>query len=99
MNEQTLTIKVHILGKEYPIVCPKDEEHELLIAARYLDDKMRSVRDTGRVIGSERIAVMTALNIAHELIQAQNQNKVLSSGLGNRLNTLNQKIDSALGSE
>lgn len=99
MNDTKLPVKVHILGKEYPVVCPQEEEHELLIAARYLDDKMRKIRDTGRVIGTERIAVMAALNIAHELIQMQNQNKLLSSGLGNRLNTLHEKIDAVLGAE
>ncbi len=99
MNDTKLPIKVHILGKEYPVVCPQEEEHELLIAARYLDDKMRKIRDTGRVIGTERIAVMAALNIAHELIQTQNQNKLLSGGLGNRLNALHEKLDAALGTE
>lgn len=80
MNEKT-PIKVHLLGKEYPINCPQNEETDLLIAARYLDEKMRQIRDTGRVHGTERIAVMAALNIAHELIQQQTQNRLLSAGL------------------
>jgi len=79
MSETKTPIKVHLLGKEYPIVCPQNEEHDLLIAARYLDDKMRQIRDTGRVFGAERIAVMAALNIAHELIQAQQQNRLLAA--------------------
>lgn len=66
-------IKVNLLGKEYPISCPREEEHDLLLAARYLDDKMRAIRDNGRVIGTERVAVMAALNIAHELIQINNK--------------------------
>ncbi|WP_045225166.1 cell division protein ZapA [Methyloterricola oryzae] len=99
MSEGKLPIKVHILGKEYPVVCSEDEEHELIVAARYLDDKMRKIRDTGRVIGTERIAVMAALNIAHELIQAQSQNKLLSSSFGDRMNALHEKIDAALGTE
>ena len=77
MSETKSPIKVHLLGKEYPIVCPQNEEHDLLIAARYLDDNMRQIRDTGRVFGTERIAVMAALNIAHELIQMQQQNRAL----------------------
>lgn len=97
MSETKSPIKVHLLGKEYPIVCPQSEEHELLIAARYLDDKMRKIRDTGRVFGAERIAVMAALNIAHELIQLQQQNRVLSAGLSERLTAINEKIDSTLG--
>ncbi len=99
MNETKSPIKVHLLGKEYPIVCPLNEEHDLLIAARYLDDKMRQIRDSGRVFGAERIAVMAALNIAHELIQLQQENRLLSSGLSDRLSTLHEKVDAALGSE
>lgn len=73
MSEMKPPIKVHILGKEYPIACSEEEEHELLVAVRFLDEKMRYIRDTGRVYGTERIAVMAALNIAHELIQTQRQ--------------------------
>ncbi len=97
MSELNTPIKVMILGKEYPVVCPQDEEHDLLLAARHLDEKMRKIRDAGRVIGTERIAVMAALNIAHELIQTQNQNKLLASGLEDRLSTMHGMIDSALG--
>jgi len=98
MSEKS-PIKVHLLGKEYPIVCPQNEEHDLLIAARYLDDKMRQIRDTGRVFGAERIAVMAALNIAHELIQLQQQNRMLSAGLSERLSAMHEKIDATLGGE
>jgi cell division protein ZapA len=74
MSETNPPIKVQILGKEYPISCPPEEQHDLLVAARYLDEKMRHIRGTGRVIGTERIAVMAALNIAHELLQANQRN-------------------------
>ncbi|QFY42277.1 cell division protein ZapA [Candidatus Methylospira mobilis] len=73
MDEANPPIKVSLLGKEYPISCPRDEEHDLLLAARYLDERMRAIRDNGRVIGTERVAVMAALNIAHELMQARNK--------------------------
>ncbi len=69
MSESTTPVKVQILGKEYPVSCAADEQHELLLAARYLDEKTREIRDGGRIIGTERIAVMAALNIAHELLQ------------------------------
>ncbi len=81
MTETNPPIKVQILGKEYPIACPEDEQHDLLVAARYLDEKMRQIRSGGRVIGAERIAVMAALNITHELIQSQQHNKRLSEEL------------------
>jgi cell division protein ZapA len=93
MSEAKSPIKVHLLGKEYPIVCPQNEEHDLLLAARYLDGQMRQIRDAGRVHGIERIAVMAALNIAHELIQLQQQNKQLSAGLNERLAAIHEKLD------
>jgi cell division protein ZapA len=99
MSEMNPPIKVQILGKEYPISCPEDQQHDLLIAARYLDEKMRQIRGTGRVIGTERIAVMAALNIAHELLQAQQQNKVLSQDLRERFSSLHERLDAALDTE
>jgi len=99
MSEMNPPIKVQILGKEYPISCPEDQQHDLLVAARYLDEKMRQIRGTGRVIGTERIAVMAALNIAHELLQAQQQNKVLSQDLRERFSSLHERLDAALDTE
>lgn len=64
------TVSVKILDKEYQVACPADQEAELLTSARYLDQQMRSIRESGKVIGLERIAVMAALNISHELIHA-----------------------------
>lgn len=81
MNEKSTPVKVLILGKEYRVSCNEDERNELLAAAQYLDHKMRQIRDTGRVMGTERIAVMAALNIAHELAQAQQRNKMLTQKL------------------
>lgn len=66
------TVAVSILGKEYQVACPAEQHGELLLSARYLDEQMRAIRATGKVIGLERIAVMAALNIAHELLRARN---------------------------
>lgn len=96
MSESNTPIKVQILGKEYPIVCSPEEQHELLIAARYLDDKMRKIRDSGRVIGTERIAVMAALNIAHELLQAKTQDAPASQTIAGRLSAMRERLDNAL---
>jgi cell division protein ZapA len=99
MTETNPPIKVQILGKEYPIACPEDEQHDLLIAARYLDEKMRQIRDNGRVIGTERIAVIAALNIAHELLQAQQQNKQLSQELLGRFSSLRDRLDASIDAD
>ena len=65
---QPNTVTVHILDKEYCIACPQDERANLESAARYLDGKMREIRTSGKVIGADRVAVMAALNITHDLL-------------------------------
>lgn len=59
---------VTILGKPFRVACADDERDELLEAVAYVDGKMREIRDSGKVVGTDRIAVMAALNIAHELL-------------------------------
>lgn len=66
------SIVVHLLDKEFRVACPPEEQENLSRAARYLDEKMREVR-AANVLGLERIAVMTALNLAHDLLLAQGQ--------------------------
>jgi cell division protein ZapA len=66
------TFSVTILDKEYQVACPPEQQADLLLSARHLDEQMRAIRSTGKVIGLERIAVMAALNISHELLQARN---------------------------
>ncbi len=65
------SITVQILDKEYSIICPQEERTNLVSAARYLDGKMREIRSSGKVIGADRIAVMAALNITHDLLHKQ----------------------------
>jgi cell division protein ZapA len=67
----TLAITVNILDRDYQIACNNEEKEPLLAAAKYLDQKMREIRDRGNVIGIDRIAVMAALNIAHDFLQLQ----------------------------
>ncbi len=61
-------VVVNILGKEYQIACPEEEKPALIASAQMLHDSMEKIRGTGKVVGLDRIAVMAALNIAHELI-------------------------------
>jgi cell division protein ZapA len=62
------SIEIHILGRAYKVACTREEESALISAADYLDDKMREIRDQGKVIGAERIAIMAGLNMAHDLL-------------------------------
>ncbi len=64
-------VTIQILDKEYRVSCSEEERKALLESAHYLNQKMKEVRDTGKVIGMDRIAIMAALNIAHELLHCQ----------------------------
>jgi len=76
---QAMTVTVKILDKEYQVACPPEEVDALTTSARYLDDQMRTIRESGKVFGLDRIAVMAALNIANEYI---NNRDSLSSTQG-----------------
>jgi cell division protein ZapA len=65
------SLDVTIMGRDFRVACPEGEEQALLDAVDYLDKKMNEIRETGKVIGTDRIAVMAALNIAHELLSAR----------------------------
>lgn len=68
MSDSAKTIEVTILGRAYKIACEEGEREALTRTAAYLDGKMNEIRKAGKVVGTERIAVMAALNIAHELL-------------------------------
>nr|WP_010131827.1 cell division protein ZapA [Microbulbifer agarilyticus] len=70
-TNQSATVAVTILDKEYRVACSEDEQAGLQASAKLLNERMAKIRNSGSVIGAERIAVMAALNIAHELIQAK----------------------------
>lgn len=96
MADEPRQVPVRILDKEYVVGCAPSEEPELLESARLLDAKMREVRDGGKVIGLERIAVMTALNLAHEVVRCRKDNEQLDETIGQRLQRLQDKIESVL---
>ena len=87
-------ITIHILGKEYMIACSEDERHDLQRSADYLDKKMREIRDNGKIVGTDRIAVMAALNISHELLS--NEGGSLNTSVDTRIRSIQEKIDDAL---
>jgi len=96
MMQRNEPVVVDILGKEYRIACAENEKDALLASARYLDEKMGDVKTGGKVVGSERIAVMAALNIAHELLQQKFHEHERKKQLQNRLSGLQDRIDVAL---
>ena len=89
-------VSVRILDKEYQIACPQDERDDLMRCAEMLNDRMREIRDNGKVIGLERVAVMAALNISHDLIRATTSDDKLDDALGDRLKVMRRQVEAVL---
>ena len=70
MSKDAGAIKVYILDKEYLVSCPEEERDALKASAKYLNDRMTEIRGSGKVVGIDRIAVMAALNLAHEIVES-----------------------------
>ena len=94
------SVTVHILDKEYSIMCPQEERTNLVSAARYLDGKMREIRSSGKVIGADRIAVMAALNITHDLLHRQEVTEVqTNSTTREQVRDLLERVDLVLATD
>ena len=96
MNNKPQPVSLMIMSKEYRIACDFEEQDALIHSAQKLDVQMRKMRDSGKINGPDRIAVMAALNLAHELELVKNQNSLLNQKLNECLNKLSQKIENAL---
>lgn len=96
MSDDAIPVTVQILDKEYRVGCGPAEKDGLMESARLLDRRMREIRQTGRVVGTDRIAVMAALNIAHELLQLSSGQKEQERELGRRLAELERRVGEAL---
>jgi cell division protein ZapA len=97
MSEREVArLSVRILEKEYFVACPYEERSDLLDSAEYLNSKMREIRDSGKVVGLDRIAVMAALNLANELLRVRNQGQKLDHDFGGRVRALRERVESAL---
>lgn len=96
MSNQTVNTTIEILGKPYPIRCQETEVESLKQAASYLDDKMREIHDSGRAINIERIAIMAALNVAHEFLQLNQQKEGAMDKINQRIAQLQNKLDAVI---
>jgi cell division protein ZapA len=103
MEDRSITLDVTILGREYRVACKEGEREELLQAVQYLDRRMREIRDSGKIAGAERIAVMAALNIAHELLRARSGAPATggfdSVALQRRISAMQTAIDRAMAEQ
>ncbi|MBT5229318.1 MAG: cell division protein ZapA [Methylococcales bacterium] len=85
-------ITFKILGKEYRVACPAGEEASLHQAASYLQQKMQEIKQSGRIIGADQIAVMAALNISHELLAEQQKKPEIQQDTINSVRNMQHKI-------
>jgi cell division protein ZapA len=93
---ESARVSVRILEKEYFVACPHEERADLLDSAELLNGKMREIRDSGKVVGLDRIAVMAALNLANELLKTRGKDDGAAGDLGVRLKRLNDRLEAAL---
>ena len=95
MKETRDGVTVNILGKEFMVACPDNERAALIAAATYLDKKMREIQTSGKVIGSERTAIMAALNITHEFLDLRGR-AGMAIDTTQKIKFLQTKIDAVL---
>ena len=97
MNQNRKTVGVRILDKDYQVICEPNAESMLKASARHLDGSMRSIRNTGKVVGSDRIAVIAALNVTNEMLHGHSADaEIAEHPIDDELQRLCQKLDSAL---
>jgi cell division protein ZapA len=95
MTDRTVRVSVRILEKEYQVACLPEERSELLDSAEFLNGKMRDIRDAGNIIGLDRIAVMAALNLAHELLK-RGRSESAEGDASQRIRQMRERVESAL---
>jgi len=91
-------VDVNIMGREFKVACSEEEREGLITAVNYLDKKMREIRDTGKVIGVERIAIMAALNLSHELLTARSGGFDIGE-YKRRIASLQEQIDAVVADQ
>lgn len=96
MSDKPKPITVRILDQDFRIACAPGEEDSLLSSARVLNQRMQELRASGKVIGAERIAIMVALNLTHDLLSLQKKAGEHSSGFKQRLHAMRERVESAL---
>jgi cell division protein ZapA len=99
MSEKAKALEVNIMGRNYRVTCADDEREALLAAVAYVDKKMTEIKAASKVAGTERIAVMAALNIANELLSIKLGTGFDIAELKRRMNSVQSKLDQALSQQ
>jgi cell division protein ZapA len=96
---ESKSLQITIMGRDFRVACAEDEQAGLLQAVDYLNKKMLEIRDNGKVIGLERIAIMAALNIAHELLSVKVGGGFDMAEIKRRMNSMETVIDQAMSEQ
>ncbi|HEX6297929.1 MAG TPA: cell division protein ZapA [Burkholderiales bacterium] len=99
MSEAQKTVEVNLLGRTYRVACDDGEREALMQAVTYLDGKMNEIRKAGKVTGAERIAVMAALNVAHELLSVKLGGGFDMGQAKRRLSDIESRLDAAIAKQ
>lgn len=95
-DDPQVTVTVHIMDREYKVSCPESERAGLLTSADYLNERMMSIRRRGKTLSAERIAVMTSLNMARELLSTKEGSASRNTDLDERMEKILSRIDATL---
>jgi cell division protein ZapA len=95
-KDAPVAVSIHILGKEYMVSCPAGEQSSLIASAKEVDGKMRDIRRSGKIIGSERIAVITSLNLSNELNTVHQKANLIDTEIIKRVSNLQEKAEALL---
>ncbi len=98
MADSSVPVTIRILDRDYQVACREEEKDDLLAAADLVDQRMKEVRNRGTVIGTDRVAVMAALNMAYELLELRELESA-SGRVRDRMSELEARVGEALGSE
>jgi cell division protein ZapA len=95
----TVPVHVTILGKDYQVACPEDQQDALIASARMVHQNMKKIRNTGKVVGVDRIAVMAALNIAHELLSLQQDESQDIKKVNEKISLLKERVSAFINED
>lgn len=95
MSSEPVATKIHILDKEYAVRCRPEEQNALLESARYLTERMEEAKSSGRALSLDRIAIMTALNIASEYLKLRQEKAALEAALAEDIHRIASKLASS----
>jgi cell division protein ZapA len=98
MTTESIPITVRILDKEFRVACPENEQNSLIASADLLNTRMREVRDSGKVFGTDRVAIMAALNLTHELLLQRHNVTDTGDSFTQRIENMQSNIEGALQS-